>query len=81
MHRDIRQRLASTPHLQQCAHDPKKASSKISRLFRRFRPHGLIAKIPRTRRWRVTVYGRRVMGTALYLRNYDFSRAYSQVAA
>ncbi len=31
-------------------------SAKISRLFRRFRAHGLIAKIPRTRRWRVTIY-------------------------
>ena len=79
--RDIRQRLISTPHLRQCANDPKKASSKISRILRRFRAHGLIAKIPRTRRWRVTVYGRRVMGTALYLRTYDFSRAYSQLAA
>src|SRR5207247_5401559 len=63
--RDIRQRLASTPHLRQCAKNPKKASAKISRIFRRFRAHGLIAKIPRTRRWRVTIYGRRVMGTAL----------------
>jgi hypothetical protein len=79
--RDIRQRLASTPHWQQCANDPQKASSKISRILRRFRAHGLIAQIPRTRRWRVTLYGRRVMGTALYLRNHDFSRAYSQVAA
>ena len=79
--RDIRQRLASTPRLRQCANDPKKSSSKISRILRRFRAHGWIAKIPRTRRWRVTVYGRRVMGTALYLRNHDFSRAYSHVAA
>src|SRR2546422_4662745 len=55
--RDIRQRLAATPHLRHCAHDPKKASSKISRILRRFRAHGLIAKIPRTRRWCVTVHG------------------------
>src|SRR5437870_8911216 len=79
--RDIRQWLASTPHLQQCADDPKKASSKISRILRRFRAHGLIAKIPRTRRWRVTIYGRRAMGTALYLRQRDFPRAYSQEVA
>ena len=78
--RDIRQRLASTPHLRKCGKNPKKASAKISRIFRRFRAHGLIAKIPRTRRWRVTVYGRRVMGTALCLRHDDFPRAYSQVA-
>ena len=79
--RDIRQRLASTPHWRHGAKDPQKASSKISRILRRFRAHGLIAKIPRTRRWRVTVYPRRVMGTALYLRNHDLSRAYIRVAA
>jgi len=33
---------------------------------------GLIANIPRTRRWRVTVYGRRVMGTWLYRRHHHF---------
>jgi hypothetical protein len=36
---------------------PKSPSSKVSRILRRFHAHGLIAKIPRTRRWRVTVYG------------------------
>jgi len=35
--RDIRQRLVWTPHLQKCGQDPKKASAKISRIFRRFR--------------------------------------------
>ena len=79
--RDVRQRLASTPHLRKYGKNSKKASAKISRIFRRFRAHGLIAKIPHTRRWRVTVYGRRVMGTALYLRHDDFPRVYSQVAA
>ena len=63
--RDIRQRPALTPHFAECAKNPQKAGVKITRIFRRFRAHGLIAKIPRTRRWRVTVYGRRVMGTAL----------------
>jgi hypothetical protein len=79
--RDIRQRLTATPHLRDCINNPKKASARISRIFRRFRTHGLIAKIPRTRRWRVTVYGRRVMSTALYLRHDDFPRAYVQMAA
>jgi len=56
-------------------------SAKVSRTFRRFHAHGLIAKIPRTRRWRVTLYGRRVMGTSLYLRDHDFPKAYSKIAA
>ena len=42
--------------------------------------HGLIAKIPRTRRWRVTNYGRNVMGTSLYLREHHFPNVYSGVA-
>ena len=62
--RDIRQQLAWTPHLRQCGSNPKRAGAKVSRIFRRLRAHGLIAKIPRSRRWRVTRYGRRVMGAA-----------------
>jgi hypothetical protein len=34
--------------------------------------HGLIAKIPRTRRWRVTDYGHNVIGTMMYLREHHF---------
>jgi len=79
--RDIRSKLQSTQHLRSCGQDSKKASSKVSRIFRRFHSHGLIAKLPRTRRWRVTLYGRRVMGTALYLREHDFARAYAKMAA
>jgi hypothetical protein len=78
---DLRTRLQSTQHLHSCGQDRKKSSSKASRIFRRFRAHGLIAKIPRTRRWRVTRYGRRVMGTVLYLRETDVARAYAKLAA
>jgi len=79
--RDIRSKLQSTQHLRSIGQDRKKASSKVSRIFRRFHAHGLIAKIPRSRRWRVTHYGRGVMGTALYLREHDFARAYARSAA
>ena len=79
--RDIRAKLQSTEHLRCCGQDRKKASSKVSRIFRRFQAHGLIAKFPRSRRWRVTRYGRRVMGTALYLSGHDFARAYAKMAA
>jgi hypothetical protein len=41
--------------------------------------HGLIAKIPRTRRWRVTRYGRQVMGTSVYLREHHFPNVYAGV--
>jgi hypothetical protein len=79
--RDIRIRLQSTQHLRPYAQDRKKASSKVSRIFRRFHAHGLIAKLPGSRRWRVTLYGRRVMGTALYIREHDFIRVHAKIAA
>jgi len=79
--RDIRAKLQSTPHLKSCVKDHKKQSCTVSCIFRRLHAHGLIAKIPRTRRWKVTVYGRRVMGTTLYLRDSDFPRAYAARAA
>lgn len=78
---DIRARLASSVHLRTCRQDPKKESAKVSRTLRRFHALSLIAKIPRTRRWRVTLYGRRVMSTSLYLRDHDFPKAYSVIAA
>ena len=74
--RDIRSQLTSTRWLRACANQPKKASAKISRCFWRLHAHGLIAKIPRTRRWRVTRYGQQVMGTSLYLREHHFPNIY-----
>ena len=79
--RDVRAQLELTPHLRSCGHDPRKRSAKVSRTFRRLHAHGLIAKIPRTRRWRVTRYGRQVMGASLYLREHHFPNAYSGIAA
>ena len=54
----------------------------LNRYARLVVPHlgGLIAKIPRTRRWRVTNYGRNVMDTSLYLREHHFPNVYSGVA-
>jgi len=57
--RDMRERLTSTRLLRSCADDPKKASAKVTPLLQGLHAHGLIAKIPRTRRWRVTRYGQR----------------------
>ena len=79
--RDIRAQLTSTRCLlRSCADDPKKASARVSRCFRWLHAHGLIAMIPHPRRWRVTHYGRNVMGTSLYLREHHFPNVYSGVA-
>jgi len=75
--RHIRAQLASTQVLRSCADDPKKASAKVGRCFRRLHAHGLIAKIPRTRRWRVTNYGRNVIGTTMYLREHHSPNVYA----
>ncbi|HRD96349.1 MAG TPA: hypothetical protein PLA97_08135 [Rubrivivax sp.] len=77
--RDIRSQLNGTRWLRACADDPKKASARVGRCFRRLHAHGLIAKIPRTPRWRVTDYGRKVMGTTMYLREHHFPNAHAGV--
>jgi len=79
--RDIRARLQITPHLRACGRDLRKQSAKVSRVFRRCHAHGLIAKIPHTRRWRVTSYGRQVMGTSRYLHEHHFPNVYAKIAA
>ena len=66
--------------LRSCADDPKRASAKVGRCFRRLQAYGLIAKIPRARRWRVTAYGHRAMGTSLYLREHYFPNVYATAA-
>ena len=43
--RDIRSQLTKTRSLRSCADDPKKASAKVGRCFRRLHAHGLIATI------------------------------------
>ena len=78
--RDIRSQPTNTRWLRSCADDPKKASAKVGRCSRRLHAHDLIAKIPRTRRWRVTNYGSNVMGTSLYLREHHFPNVYAGVA-
>ncbi len=53
-------------------HDAKKLSSKTSRILKKLRQHGLIKKVPRSRRYHVTSKGRRVMGTLMELRHRDY---------
>jgi len=48
--------------------------------LRRLHAHEQIAKISRTRRWRVTAYGHPAMGTSLYLREHHFPNVYATAA-
>ena len=56
-------------------------SAKVGPCFRRLHAHGLIAKIVRTWRWRVTAYGRKATGTSLYLREHYFLKIYATATA
>jgi len=55
-----------------CANDPKRASAKVGCCFRGLHAHGFVAKILRTRRRRVTAYGKPARGTSLHLREHHF---------
>jgi hypothetical protein len=79
--RDIRSQPTKTRWLRSCADEPKKASAKVGRCFRRLHSHGLIAKITRTRRWRVTAYGHQAMSTSLHLREHHFPNVCGTAAA
>ena len=45
----------------------RRQATHVSRLLKRLHVRGLIAKIPRTRRWRITARGRSLLGTILQL--------------
>ena len=54
--------------------NPQKRSSKVSRLLKKLRQHGLIKKVPKSRRYHVTSKGRRVMGALIELRHRDYPK-------
>ena len=52
--------------------DRQKRSSKTSRMLKKLRQHGLIKKVPKSRRYHVTSKGRRVMGALIELRHREY---------
>lgn len=54
------------------AAESRRRSARVSRYLKRLHVHGLIAKIPRSRRWRITHKGTRVMAAAINLRDMYF---------
>ena len=60
---DIRQKLQDSPHLKGIT-DRRRQSAKVTRIFNRCHAHGLIAKIPHSRRWRLTRHGRIAMSAS-----------------
>ena len=43
----------------------RKHSAAVGRVLKRLQVRGMVAKVPRTRRWRVTSEGRRILGDTL----------------
>ncbi len=76
--RDLRAKLtASSPRLPD---DPRRQSAQGSRLLHRLHVYGLVAKIPRSRRWRVTAFSHRVMSASVRLRQLHFPAFYAEAA-
>lgn len=60
--------------------DPKKLISKTSWLLKKLRQHGLIKKVPRSRRYHLTSKGRMIIGTLIELRHREYPPLAAQVA-
>ncbi|MGH3660222.1 MAG: hypothetical protein ACRDUA_26605, partial [Micromonosporaceae bacterium] len=60
--------------------DAHRRCERVSRLIVKLRGHGLVAKIPRARRYRVTRYGHRVMTAAIALHDDRFADNYTPAA-
>jgi hypothetical protein len=71
---DIRGSLFGPP---KPSSQPRRASAAVGRLLKRLHVRQLVAKIPRTRRWRVTERGRQLLGVAVQL----YSSSWPQLAA
>jgi hypothetical protein len=56
-------------------------SAQVSRLLKRLQLHGLLAKVPRSRRWRVTAKGQRMMSMALIFHGDWYPQALTDDAA
>jgi hypothetical protein len=75
---DITRRLYRRPPADQ--NEAHRRCERVSRLLVKLRGHGLIAKIPRARRYRVTCYGHRVMTAAIAIHDDNFADHYLAVA-
>jgi hypothetical protein len=77
---DIRQKLQDSPHLKGIT-DPRRQSAKVTRILNRCHAHGLIAKIPHSRRWRLTGQGCVAMSASIQLRDVQFPITHKKLTA
>ena len=76
--RDLRARLAGSSFLRGCGRCVSKQSAKISRLLKRLHIYGLIAKVPRARRWRLSKKGWALLSAAISLKEQTFPVLHAQ---
>ena len=57
----------------------RRQSAYVSRLLKRLHVHGFIAKIPRSRRWRITSRGQQVLGAALEFHHAGFFDRFKKI--
>jgi hypothetical protein len=76
--KEVTRRLHPRPPLDE--REVLRRCQRTSRLIQKLRGHGLVAKIPRRRRYRVTAYGHRVMSAAIAFHDHDFPAAYEAAA-
>ena len=77
---DIRHILQDSPHLKDIT-DPRRQSAKMTRIPNRCHAHGLIPKIPHSRRWRLTRQGRIAMTASVQLRDVQFPISHMKLTA
>lgn len=75
---DVAQQLFATPATN--LRERRRRTAAVSRCFQLLRAHGLIAKIPRSHRYRVTAKGENLMSAAIYLRYKAFPKELENVA-
>lgn len=72
---DLTRRLHPRPAADEA--ETRRRCQRVSRLITKLRGHGLVAKVPRRRLYRVTPYGQRVMAAALAVHDHDFPAAWA----
>lgn len=53
----------------------RRFTARVGRMLKRLHVRGLIAKIPRTRRWRITQLGQKLLGTVVQLHYHGLAKA------
>lgn len=77
--RDLRHALRHSSVLR--GNDDTRHCAQVTRLLARLHAYRLVAKIPRSRRWKVSTLGYRLLGASLRLRDHVFPEQHAAVAA